>query len=63
MDLFNELEKYEKLKLIDGLKVVQFSAGECILNEGDKGENFYIVEKGEIECGKVNKEGKFEVVR
>ena len=31
-DLLKELDKYEKLKLIDGLKIVQYSAGEYILH-------------------------------
>ena len=48
VDLFTTLEQYEKLKLIDGLKVVEFQPGEYILHEGDKGDHFYIIEKGEI---------------
>ena len=31
-NLLSELDKYEKLKLIDGLKIVQYSAGEFILH-------------------------------
>ena len=33
------------------------------MNQGDTGDNFYIVEKGEIECGNVDKDGNFKVVR
>ena len=31
-NLLKELDKYEKLKLIDGLKIVQYSAGDFILH-------------------------------
>ena len=63
VELFKPLEKYEKLKLIDGLKVVEFQAGEFIIHEGDKGDHFYIIEKGDIQCGKENESGEFTLVR
>ena len=50
--LFKELERYEKLKLIDGLKIVNFCAGDYIFHQGDKGENFFIIETGQVQCGK-----------
>lgn len=46
------MEQYEKLKLIDGLKVVNVDKDEYVFHQGDKGENFYIIEEGQIECGR-----------
>jgi CRP-like cAMP-binding protein len=44
------LDKYEKLKLIDGLESKVMAKGEPVFNEGDAGDNFYIIEEGEVEC-------------
>ena len=58
ISLLKGLESYEKLKLIDGLKRCTFSAGDVLIREGDEGELFYIIEKGEVECGHIGKEGE-----
>lgn len=50
VDLFVNLEKYEKLKLIDGLELKKFPKGDFIFKEGEQGEYFYIIEEGEVEC-------------
>lgn len=60
VDLFNPLEQYEKLKLIDGLNVVIQHAGEFIFHEGDRGDHFYIIEEGDVEFGHENAKGEFE---
>ena len=49
-----DIDRYQKLKLIDGLKAAKYQAGDFIINEGEKGDDFYIIEKGEVECGKVS---------
>lgn len=51
VELFKCLEQFDKLRLIDGLKVVQVSSMEYVFHQGDKGEHFYVIEEGEIECG------------
>lgn len=51
VELFQGLERYSKLKLIDGLKVVNMIAGEYVFHEGDKGDHFFIIEEGQVECG------------
>ena len=62
VELFKSLETEEKLRLIDGLQMVEFEAGEYIFHEGEQGEHFYIIEKGKIHCGKeVN--GTLKLVR
>ena len=44
--MFKGLDQYDKLKLIDGLKMVQMSAGEYVFHQGDKGDHFYIIDEG-----------------
>ena len=51
VELFAGLDQYDKLKLIDGLKMVHINAGEYVFHQGDKGDHFYIIDEGEIECG------------
>ena len=63
VELFKVLETYEKVKLIDGLKMLPCNDGDYVFHEGDVGEHFYIIEKGEMECGREKKDGSFELVR
>jgi cAMP-dependent protein kinase regulator len=67
VELFKPLEQYEKLKLIDGLKVINAAAGDFIFHQGDTGDHFYIIEEGTIECGfeKEQPDGtnSFDIVR
>lgn len=51
--LFDPLDKFRKLKLIDGLTTVIFQHGDMVFNEGDSGQEFYIIESGSCECLKV----------
>ena len=51
VELFKGLDQYDKLKLIDGLKMVHMNSGEYVFHQGDKGDHFYIIDEGEIECG------------
>lgn len=59
------MEANEKLKLIDGLLVRNIPQGEFVFHEGDNGEEFFIIEQGECECLKVDKEadGGYQMVR
>jgi len=50
VDLFKNLDRYEKLSLLDGLKAHWYSKGEEIVRAGDIGDLFYIVEEGHVEC-------------
>lgn len=50
VDLFKNMDKYDKLSLLDGLKAVWFDKGDVIVREGDIGDLFYIVEEGHVEC-------------
>ena len=42
--LFASLNKFQKLKLVDGLTKVEVKQGEMVIKEGDQGEEFYIIE-------------------
>lgn len=48
--LFQGLETYNLLKLIDGLESVLKKAGEVIILEGDLGKELYILESGIAVC-------------
>lgn len=50
IELFRNLDKYDKLKLLDGLKVHWFKKKDAIINAGEKGEMFYIIEEGQVDC-------------
>ena len=64
VEMFKALETYEKIKLIDGLKVVSYNNQEFVFHQGDVGNHFYIIEKGQMECGYQDKEkGTFTLVR
>lgn len=46
--LFDSIDKYQKLKLIDGLQSMTLKKGEFVFYEGDDGNAFYIIEEGEV---------------
>lgn len=56
--LFDTLDKFQKLKLIDGLQTVKLEFGNFVFREGDHGDDFYIIEQGETECLKLHQAGE-----
>ena len=50
VELFQNLDKYDKLKLLDGLKVHWFKKSDSIVVEGERGQMFYIIEEGHVDC-------------
>ena len=67
MFVIDSLEKGDKNKLIEGLKTVYMKQNEFVFREGEEGEDFYIIEHGEVDCLKLqdlaNKEKCFIKVR
>ncbi len=63
VELFKNIEQYEKIKLLDGLKIENYKKEEFVFREGDVGNNFYIIEEGECECLKDQQDNKQELVR
>lgn len=53
--LFDQLDRFQKLKLVDGLKMKVLQKGDYIIREGDEGDSFYIIESGEVECIKLHR--------
>jgi len=50
--LLAELNEYEILTIADALQEECFLPGSTVCNEGDKGDNFYIVKEGAATCKK-----------
>ncbi|KAF2110851.1 camp-dependent protein kinase-like protein regulatory subunit [Lophiotrema nucula] len=50
--LLNSLTPYERSKIADALETKKFPAGTTIIQEGDVGESFYILETGDAEVYK-----------
>jgi len=55
--LFDQLDKFQKLKLVDGLQTVTLSKEDFVLKEGEAGEDFFIIEQGQVDCLKLHRRG------
>ncbi|KAJ3108560.1 hypothetical protein HDU97_000842 [Phlyctochytrium planicorne] len=51
------LEPYERHKIADALESVVFNDGEVVINQGDVGDSFYIIESGEATITTTDKDG------
>ena len=63
VQFYKNLETYQKFKLIDGLKQVTYADKEFIFHKGEKGELFYIIEVGQVECGLLDRDENFNTTR
>lgn len=54
--LFAHLEEDERRQVFDAMVEVKFNANDIIIQQGDEGDNFYVVESGECEIW-IAKEG------
>lgn len=50
--LLSSLKSYERSKIADALDTIKHPAGATIINEGDPGDAFYLLESGEAEAFK-----------
>ena len=57
------MDRYKKIKLLDGLEVQHFSAGTTVVKENEIGEYFYMIESGEVECTKNDEDGSQAFIR
>ena len=63
IELFNSLDRQERSKLCDCLRIQTFDVGQRVINEGEKGDTFYMIIDGEAVAVKSNpKSGKEELV-
>ena len=58
--MFDNLDSSKKNKLAEGLKEVYLKNEEFVFREGDEGEDFYMIEQGEVECLKLEDMGDDE---
>ena len=61
--LFDELSNDEKLQIADVLNPTTYEEGSVIINEGEKGETFFLVEDGEVEAVSLQKGTKVKYKR
>lgn len=47
--LFSHLDENERSDIFDAMFPVTFLAGETIIQQGDEGDNFYVIDQGEVE--------------
>ena len=47
--LFSHLDENERSDIFDAMFPVSAIPGEVIINQGDEGDNFYIIDTGEVE--------------
>ena len=50
--LFSHLDENERSDIFDAMFPVSAIPGEVIINQGDEGDNFYIIDTGEVEVNK-----------
>lgn len=50
--LFAHLQGEEKQDIFDAMFPVEKKAGETIIQQGDAGDNFYVIESGSVDCFK-----------
>jgi len=50
--LLSTLTKYERFRLAESLKTATFNSGDVIIKEGEPGDDFYIIESGDVVCTK-----------
>ncbi|KAI8077983.1 cyclic nucleotide-binding-like protein [Gilbertella persicaria] len=60
--LFKSLELAEMHKIADALEPVWFRDGDVVLRQGDPGDNFYLIERGEAICYRQQPGGQPEQV-
>jgi len=60
--LFAHLEEDERRQVFDAMAEVRFAAGDTIIQQGDEGDNFYVVDQGECEVW-ISKDGGLPQLR
>ena len=58
VELFKEIDAYERSQMADALQTIEYNAGEYVIHEGEWGDVFYIVEEGHAVATKTLVPGK-----
>lgn len=53
--LFSHLDENERSDIFDAMFPVNFLPGESIIQQGDEGDNFYVIDLGEVEVSSMGK--------
>lgn len=53
VDLLSHMEQYERTQLCDGLKELKVKEGDIVINEGEEGDRFYMIDEGNLDALKV----------
>ena len=62
IDVLQELDTYERNKLCDCLQIQNYPVNSYIIREGERGDTFYMIMKGEGEATKKNPTSGLEEV-
>ena len=57
--LFSHLDENERSDIFDAMFPVNAMPGEVIIQQGDEGDNFYIIDSGDVEVRALRKIEKF----
>lgn len=60
--LFSHLDENERSDIFDAMFPVNCLQGEAIIQQGGEGDNFYVIDQGEVEVIKAE-ETKFQKIR
>ncbi len=56
------MDSYERSKIGDAIKSVNYKAGSLVVKEGDNGDDFFMVEEGKLQALKIKSPGEQPVV-
>lgn len=57
--LFSHLDENERTDIFDAMFPVNCLHGETIIQQGDEGDNFYVIDQGEVEVNPLNTKQKY----
>lgn len=58
VEILDTMDPYERMQLADGLQNHKFKANDFVVNQGDQGDKFFMVEEGNLVALKVMKPGE-----
>lgn len=61
--MFNSLEPKELNIILDAIKVVEFKAGETVIEQGDDGDVLYLIGNGTLDCFRKESDGEAKKIK
>jgi cAMP-dependent protein kinase regulator len=63
VDILSTIDHYELSQVSDALAIKKYKAGDVIINQGDQGDVFYILEEGVAFASRVfNEKGNYRLI-